>query len=213
MPRKSAGILVYKKFKEEFVVLLVHPGGPFWSKKDLNSWSVPKGEFDEDEEPFDAARREFKEETGFLPDGEFIRLDPVKQAGGKMVHAWAVEGDIDVSNIKSNLFKMEWPPKSGKFKEFPEIDRAEWFPIDVAKTKIIKGQIPILENLERILKANESHAVAAGHASQSRRPGPQDRKTARPLDRTTAQHLPHLIRWHLILNLTIVIYLQLLRRH
>lgn len=152
MPRKSAGILVFKKIKDGLGILLVHPGGPFWSKKDLNSWSVPKGEFDEDEEAFDAARREFKEETGFLPEGEFIRLEPVKQAGGKLVYTWAVEGDIDVSMIKSNLFKMEWPPKSGKFKEFPEIDRAEWFPIETAKTKIIKGQIPILENLEKLIK-------------------------------------------------------------
>lgn len=152
MPRKSAGILVFKKIKDGLGILLVHPGGPFWSKKDLNSWSVPKGEFDENEEAFDAARREFKEETGFLPEGEFIRLEPVKQAGGKLVYTWAVEGDIDVSMIKSNLFKMEWPPKSGKFKEFPEIDRAEWFPIETAKTKIIKGQIPILENLEKLIK-------------------------------------------------------------
>lgn len=152
MPRKSAGILVFKKIKDGLGILLVHPGGPFWSKKDLNSWSVPKGEFDENEEAFDAARREFKEETGFIPEGEFIRLEPVKQAGGKLVYTWAVEGDIDVSMIKSNLFKMEWPPKSGKFKEFPEIDRAEWFPIETAKTKIIKGQIPILENLEKLIK-------------------------------------------------------------
>jgi predicted NUDIX family NTP pyrophosphohydrolase len=153
MPKKSAGILVFKKVPGGTDVLLVHPGGPFWAKKDLNSWSVPKGEFDETEEPFAAALREFREETGFLPEGDFIALETVKQPGGKLVHTWAVESDIDATIIKSNLFKMEWPPKSGIFKEFPEVDRAAWFPIETAKTKIVKGQIPIIDNLERILNS------------------------------------------------------------
>jgi predicted NUDIX family NTP pyrophosphohydrolase len=152
MPKTSAGILVYKNIQDGIAILLVHPGGPFWAKKDLNSWSVPKGEFNEPEDPFDAAKREFSEETGYLPEGEFIRLETVKQPGGKIVHTWAVKGDFDVSVLKSNQFSIEWPPKSGKFKEFPEIDRAEWFTVETAKMKIIKGQIPIIESLEMILE-------------------------------------------------------------
>jgi predicted NUDIX family NTP pyrophosphohydrolase len=152
MPKTSAGILVYKYIQESVAILLVHPGGPFWAKKDLNSWSVPKGEYNEPEDAFEAAKREFIEETGFLPDGEFIRLETVKQPGGKIVHTWAVKGDFDVTEMKSNLFSMEWPPKSGKLKEFPEIDRAEWFNVESAKLKIIKGQIPIIESLEMILE-------------------------------------------------------------
>jgi predicted NUDIX family NTP pyrophosphohydrolase len=155
MSRTSAGILVYKKTQAGPEVLLVHPGGPFWSAKDLNSWSVPKGEIDEGEDPFEAAKREFGEETGLLIDGDFVSLETVKQSSGKSVICWAVEGEIDVSKVKSNLFKMEWPPKSGAMKEFPEIDRAEWFPAETAKLKIVKGQIPIIENLERILKTRE----------------------------------------------------------
>lgn len=153
MPKKSAGILVFRKNKGEYEVLLVHPGGPFWAKKDLNSWSVPKGEFGDDEDAFSAAKREFKEETGFWPEGEFIKLDVVKQPGGKLIHTWAVEGDIDASKVKSNLFKLEWPPKSGSFKEFPEIDRAEWFTFEIARKKILKGQVPILENLAEKLRS------------------------------------------------------------
>jgi predicted NUDIX family NTP pyrophosphohydrolase len=151
MPKKSAGVLVYRKTKEEYEVLLVHPGGPFWARKDLNSWSIPKGEFEDDEEPIDAAKREFEEETGFKIEGKFIELNPVKQPSGKLIYSWAVEGDIDASEVKSNLFKMEWPPRSGAFKEFPEIDRAEWFDFETAKQKVLSGQIPILENLKRIL--------------------------------------------------------------
>jgi predicted NUDIX family NTP pyrophosphohydrolase len=151
MSKKSAGILVFKKIHGLTEVLLVHPGGPFWAKKDLNSWSVPKGEFEEPEDPFNAAMREFREETGFSPRGEYIALETVKQPSGKLVITWAVEDDIDATKIKSNIFKMEWPPKSGSFKEFPEIDRAEWYSLETAKAKIVKGQIPILENLERIL--------------------------------------------------------------
>ena len=151
MSKKSAGILAYRNDHEETEVFLVHPGGPFWAKKDLNSWSVPKGEFEEAEDPFDAAIREFNEETGFLPEGEFFRLERVKQPGGKLIYTWAVKGDFDATIAKSNLFKMEWPPKSGNFKEFPEVDKAGWFKLESAKTKIVKGQIPILENLELLL--------------------------------------------------------------
>jgi predicted NUDIX family NTP pyrophosphohydrolase len=152
MTKKSAGILVYRKNAEEYEVLLVHPGGPFWVKKDLNSWSLPKGEFEDEEEPLTAAKREFEEETGFSVEGEFIELTPVKQPSGKLIYSWAVKGDLDASIVKSNLFKMEWPPRSGVYREFPEIDRAEWFDFETAEQKIISGQIPIIENIKKILE-------------------------------------------------------------
>jgi predicted NUDIX family NTP pyrophosphohydrolase len=151
MTRKSAGILVYRhqNFKLEF--LLVHPGGPVWAKKDLGAWSIPKGEF-EDEEPLIAAKREFQEEIGVpLGDEKFILLSPVKQKGGKIVHAWALDKDIDVSKMNSNTFVMQWPPKSGKFQTFPEIDKAEWFSIPAALEKINQGQSPLLHELINIL--------------------------------------------------------------
>ena len=132
-------------------MFLVHPGGPFWAKKDEGAWSIPKGEFAEDENPLVAARREFQEETGFSIDGTFKELKPVRQPGGKTVFAWAVEGDIDSSAIRSNHFSMEWPRGSGKTQSFPEVDRGGWFDLDVAKTKILKGQVGFLEQLERNL--------------------------------------------------------------
>ena len=147
MKKKSAGILVYKRSAENHKVFLVHPGGPYWAGKDLNSWSIPKGEFDDDEDPFVAAKREFKEETSFEVSGEFIELEPVKQPGGKTIYVWAVESGVDAKIIKSNSFKLEWPPKSGRMQEFPETDKAEWFSFEIAKHKIHKGQIPILEQL------------------------------------------------------------------
>jgi predicted NUDIX family NTP pyrophosphohydrolase len=147
MVKKSAGILAFRKEKKEHEVLLVHPGGPFWKNKDLNAWSVPKGEFDESEDPLSAAKREFKEETGYEITGEFSELEPVKQSGGKIIYSWAVEANIDATKIKSNNFKLEWPPKSGKFEEFPEVDKAEWFTFEKAMNKIVKGQIPVLEQL------------------------------------------------------------------
>ncbi len=130
-------------------MFLVHPGGPFWAKKDEGAWSIPKGEFGEDEDPLEAAKREFLEETGFQIDGNFIALTPVKQLGGKWVYGWAVEGDCDAAAIKSNTFSMEWPPRSAKKEEFPEVDRAAWFTIDQAKQKILKGQLSLLEELRR----------------------------------------------------------------
>ncbi len=153
MPRQSAGILFYRIKNNIPEVLLVHPGGPFWSKKDMGAWSIPKGEPEENEEMLDAAKREVEEETGIKAEGKFIGLAPVKQKGGKMVFAWALENDIDVSQIKSNEFEMEWPPRSGKKQSFPEIDKAEWFNIESAKQKIIEGQIPLLRELE--LKLNK----------------------------------------------------------
>lgn len=128
-------------------VLLVHPGGPFWTKKDLGAWSIPKGEYLEDEEPFAAALREFEEETGIVPKGEFIPLGELCQPGGKLVTVWAFEGDCDPAAITSNLFSMEWPKGSGRVQDFPEIDRGGWFTIDEARRKILTGQAGFLERL------------------------------------------------------------------
>lgn len=147
MSHHSAGILLYRYRDRHLEVLLVHPGGPYWSGKDLGAWSIPKGLFDPEEDPLAAARREFREETGFDPDGDFLSLGKVKQPSGKIVHAWALEGELDVNRISSNTFTMEWPPHSGKMERFPEIDRGEWFDLDVAKTKITRGQRQLLERL------------------------------------------------------------------
>lgn len=149
MTKKSAGILAYRLRNNIPEVFLVHSGGPFWAKKD--AWSIPKGEFTGDENPLDAAKREFKEETGMEISGSFHPLTPQKQNSGKIVFAWAVEADMDAKNIVSNLFEMEWPPKSGKKKMFPEVDRAEWFPAAVAKEKIHKGQRPFIDELVSML--------------------------------------------------------------
>jgi len=131
-------------------VLLVHPGGPIWAKRDAGAWSIPKGEPEAGEDALTAARREFAEELGRGVDGTFIPLSPVRQPGGKVVHAWAVEADFDTSSIASNTFSMEWPPRSGRQQVFPEIDRAEWFPLDVARQKILAGQTPLLDELTRL---------------------------------------------------------------
>ena len=132
-------------------VLLVHPGGPIWAKRDAGAWSIPKGEPEAGEDALTAARREFAEELGRGVDGTFIPLSPVRQPGGKVVHAWAVEADFDTSSITSNTFSMEWPPRSGRQQVFPEIDRAEWFPLDVARQKILAGQTPLLDELIRLV--------------------------------------------------------------
>ncbi len=148
MPKKSAGLLVYREAGSTLEVLLVHPGGHFWAKKDEGAWSLPKGEIDENEEPLAVALREFKEETGSEIRGDFIFLSPLRQPGGKFIYAWAVHGDFDPAMLKSNTFQLEWPPKSGRQKEFPEIDRAAWFSIEVALQKILKGQRGFLEQLQ-----------------------------------------------------------------
>lgn len=148
MPQQSAGIVLYRIQNNNIEIFLVHPGGPYWSKKDEGAWSIPKGEFDGDEEPLAAAKREFQEETGIEISGEFIRLNPVKQKGGKMVYAWAVEGDVDPGKIKSNSFEIEWPPRSGKMKSFLEIDKAAWFHLIDAKKKIIEAQFALITELE-----------------------------------------------------------------
>ncbi|MGZ8557443.1 MAG: NUDIX domain-containing protein [Chitinophagaceae bacterium] len=151
--KKSAGILLYRFNNTVLEVLLVHAGGPFWSKKDWGSWSIPKGEFEPHEIPLEAAKREVEEETGIKISGDFIELTPVKQKSGKVVFAWALQKDINPANIMSNSFETEWPPKSGKKKSFPEIDKAAWFKIEEAKQKIIDGQIPIIQELETKLDA------------------------------------------------------------
>lgn len=152
--RQSAGILAFRRRAAATLeVLLVHPGGPFWKNKDALAWSIPKGELDGHEEALAAARREFAEELGFQVDGDFLALTPVRQRGGKTVHAFAVEADFDAAQAKSNTFSMEWPPKSGQLREFPEIDRAEWFALEVALQKINAGQAALLRELgERLLR-------------------------------------------------------------
>lgn len=149
MPKLSAGILMYRCRDGTLQVFLVHPGGPLWAKKDLGAWSIPKGETDPGEDALFAARREFGEETGFPVSGRFIPLSPVRLKSGKMVQAWAVEGDFDPDAVRSNTFSMEWPPRSGRQQKFPEIDRAAWFGLEEAKRKINEGQIPLLEELGR----------------------------------------------------------------
>ena len=148
MAKLSAGILVYRKRKKEIEIFLCHPGGPFYKSKDNGVWTIPKGEFDETEEAFVAAKREFEEETGQKVSGNFTPMKPVRYKDGrKIVYAWAVEGDVDTANIRSNTFSLEWPPKSGKYIETPEVDRAAWFTIEVARQKIVPSLFPLLEDL------------------------------------------------------------------
>ena len=147
MARVSAGLLLYRLRAGGPEVFLVHPGGPFWAKKDAGAWSIPKGEFAADEKPALAARREFAEETGRALMGELTPLTPVAQSRGKIVHAFAVEGELDPAEIRSNTFEIEWPPRSGRTQAFPEIDRAQWFAIDEARRRILAGQRPILDAL------------------------------------------------------------------
>jgi len=148
--RRSAGLLLYRRPAGGLEVLLVHPGGPFWQKKDLGAWSIPKGEFADGEDALAAARREFREEMGREVAGPFAPLTSVKQPGGKIVHAWAVEGDFDPRLLTSNTFSLEWPPRSGRHQEFPEVDRAAWFDLDEARRRINRGQAPLLDELEQL---------------------------------------------------------------
>jgi predicted NUDIX family NTP pyrophosphohydrolase len=152
MPRRSAGLLCYRRTGSGIEVLLVHPGGPFWAAKDDGAWSIPKGEIAPDEDPLRAAQREFAEELNATADGPFVPLEAVRQAGGKVVIAWACEADVDVSAFTSNTFSMEWPPRSGTMREFPEVDRAEWFPLATARQKILKGQTPLLDQVEAMIR-------------------------------------------------------------
>jgi predicted NUDIX family NTP pyrophosphohydrolase len=147
--KKSAGLLPFRIGAQGLEVLLVHPGGPLWAGRDQGAWSIPKGEFRDDEDPRAAARREFEEELGASPEGELIPLTPLRQAGGKLVFAWAVRCDFDPRALRSNTFSMEWPPRSGRPQQFPEVDRAAWFSLELARTKILKGQSPFLDELLR----------------------------------------------------------------
>jgi predicted NUDIX family NTP pyrophosphohydrolase len=151
----TAGLLLYRHCDGDLEVFLVHPGGPYWAKKDAGAWSIPKGELEEGENPLEAAKREFTEETGFAIAGEFRQLDPLKQRSGKIVHAWAVEADCDAALVRSNLFSLEWPPKSGQLQKFPEVDRAQWFSIPEARKRIIAGQIGFLDQLISTLVGND----------------------------------------------------------
>jgi predicted NUDIX family NTP pyrophosphohydrolase len=147
MPKLSAGVLMYRSRNTGLEVFLVHPGGPFWTRKDAGAWSIPKGEYSEGELPLEAAKREFREETGFAADGDFVDLGTVKQPGGKVISVWAVEGDCDPAQMVSNVCLIDWPPRSGLKMEIPEVDRGEWFAIDAARDKILKGQLPFLDLL------------------------------------------------------------------
>jgi predicted NUDIX family NTP pyrophosphohydrolase len=148
----SAGLLLYRAGSAGSAeVLLVHPGGPFWEKRDLGAWSIPKGEVSAGEDPLTAARRELAEETGFLASPPFVPLEPVKQRGGKTVAAWAAAGDADPAALTSNSFAMEWPPRSGRWQSFPEVDRAAWFSLSAARQKILAAQIPLLDQLAALL--------------------------------------------------------------
>jgi predicted NUDIX family NTP pyrophosphohydrolase len=148
MPARSAGILLFRRPSGGLEVLLVHPGGPFWARRDEGAWSIPKGEHDDGEEPIDTARREFAEETGtVLPEGELLDLGEVRQRSGKRVSAWAAEGDLDPAAVRSNTFEIEWPPRSGQLREFPEVDRAGWFAPEEARRRLVPAQAAFVDRL------------------------------------------------------------------
>jgi len=154
MPKKSAGLLLYRKRHDSLDVFLVHPGGPFWANKDDGAWSIPKGEFDAGEDPLDAAKREFREETSLVLEGECRPLKPIRQRGGKIVYAWAMYSELEPTAINSNTFSMEWPLGSGTMRTFPEVDRAAWFKIELARLKILKSQLNLLDQLEQTLASS-----------------------------------------------------------
>ena len=154
MPKKSAGLLPYRFRDGNLEVFLVHPGRPYWAKKDLGAWSIPKGEYGPDENPFAVAKREYQEETGFEANGDFLPLMDRKQPSGKIISAWAFQGDCDPEAITSNTFSLEWPPRSGQVQEFPEVDRAAWFDMDTARGMILTGQRGFIEELETILSCS-----------------------------------------------------------
>lgn len=147
MPKRSAGLLLYRRNEHGLEVFLVHPGGPYWSKKDRGAWSIPKGEYTNAEDPLAAAQREFHEETGFTVDGVYVALGSIRQTGGKIVSVWALEGDCDPSKLTSNLCRLQWPPRSGKTIEFPEVDRGAWFALHEAHDRILASQAPMLSRL------------------------------------------------------------------
>ncbi|MGB3629591.1 MAG: NUDIX domain-containing protein, partial [Terracidiphilus sp.] len=150
-PKRSAGLLICRQRERGLEVFLVHPGGPLWAKRDFGAWSIPKGEYSAEEDPLAAARREFAEETGMQFDGDFVELGTIRQAGGKLVTAWAVEGEIDADRLVSNFVEMEWPPRSGRIVKFPEVDRGAWFTVSEAHERILASQRPLLERLREKL--------------------------------------------------------------
>lgn len=157
--RLSAGLLLYRGTGEDIEVLIAHPGGPFWARKDNGAWSIPKGEYTPDEDPLAAARREFAEELGLpVPDGDPVALGQVKQSGGKVVTAYALAADLDIAEARSNTFEMEWPPRSGRMQEFPEIDRVAWVSVEEARAKLLKGQVAFLD---RLLATTATHRSGA----------------------------------------------------
>lgn len=157
--KRSAGLLMYRRTSGTLEVLLVHPGGPFWAKKDLGAWSIPKGEIGESEDALSAARREFEEETGTKAEAEFVPLQPVTQSGGKHILAWACEGNLDPLQLHSATFSMEWPPRSGQKREFPEVDRAAWYTLEEARQRINPGQAPLLDELSKLLATGRDDAA------------------------------------------------------
>lgn len=154
-PKRSAGILVYRLCASSLELLLVHPGGPFWAKKDDGAWFIPKGEIEPDEEPLAAALREFREEVGIQPpSGTPLELGTVKNKGGKLIYGWALPGDLDLAEFHSNTFSLEWPPRSGKQREFPEVDRAQYFTLEQALLKMHPAEVPLIERLLRLLQSS-----------------------------------------------------------
>jgi predicted NUDIX family NTP pyrophosphohydrolase len=151
MPKRSAGLIMYRRTAAGLEVLLVHPGGPFWASKDKGAWLIPKGEYADGEQPLEAAQREFREETGFVAQGPYLELGTVRQPGGKIVAAWGFEGDHDPGDLISNTFLMEWPPRSGRQIDIPEIDRGRWFSVPDAREHILQSQAPLLDALCRAL--------------------------------------------------------------
>jgi predicted NUDIX family NTP pyrophosphohydrolase len=158
MPKLSAGLLVYRRGAPGPEVLLVHPGGPYWAKKDEGAWSIPKGEYEPDEDPLEVALREFEEEIGKMPPDptDAVWLGELRQPSGKIVSAWAVEGDVDVGDVRSNTFEMEWPPRSGRTQEFPEVDRAAWFGLEEARRKLLRGQLGFIDRLSELLDGSSA---------------------------------------------------------
>ena len=163
--KQAAGLLLFRRRAGTLEVLLVHPGGPLWARKDEGAWSIPKGEIEPNEDTLAAARREVEEETGARPAGTFIALSPVRQTGGKIVHVWAVESDFDPASLKSNLFEMEWPPKSGNRRSFPEVDRAAWFDLEIAGRKILPSQAIVLQHLHDRLRETVERATPVSRES------------------------------------------------
>jgi predicted NUDIX family NTP pyrophosphohydrolase len=156
MPKRSAGLIMYRWQDGQSEVFLVHPGGPFWAKKDRGAWIIPKGECKDNEEPLETAKREFREETGFVADGQFLKLGTIRQSGGKIVTVWAFESDCDPAQLVSNCFQLEWPPHSGQLSEFPEVDRGAWLSILAARGQILKSQAPFLDMLCTALQASKA---------------------------------------------------------